>query len=180
MRAVRVTQPTALEVTDVEPPSSTEDVVVRSRTVGICGTDVKVLSGKVPVHYPRILGHEMIGEVVSAPVGAGVTPGDRVLIDPASSCGVCHLCRRGRGHLCVNAGLMGREIDGVFAELVAVPVRQVLPVPDSISDTAAGLLQVLGTCVHAQQAVEVFPGQMAAVVGLGVAGQLMVQLLRER
>jgi L-iditol 2-dehydrogenase len=53
-------------------------------------------------------------------------------------------------------------------------------VPSNISPTAAGMLQVLGTCVHAQKSVQVFPGQVAAVLGLGVAGQLMVQLLRER
>lgn len=75
---------------------------------------------------------------------------------------------------------MGREVDGVFAEYVAVPERALLRVPDSISDVASGVLQVLGTCVHAQRAVSVFPGQVVAVIGLGVAGQLMVQLLRER
>lgn len=75
---------------------------------------------------------------------------------------------------------MGREVDGVFAEYVRVPAGRVLGVPDSISDRAGGVLQVLGTCVHAQKAVNVFPGQVAAVIGLGVAGQLMVQLLRER
>jgi threonine dehydrogenase-like Zn-dependent dehydrogenase len=75
---------------------------------------------------------------------------------------------------------MGREVDGVFAEYVRVPSQQVLPVPASISDKASGLLQVLGTCIHAQKAVQVFPGQVVAVIGLGVAGQLMVQLLKAR
>ncbi|MDH4116466.1 MAG: alcohol dehydrogenase catalytic domain-containing protein [Acidimicrobiia bacterium] len=178
MKAVRVTAPTTLEVADVPEPDG--EIIVRSRTVGICGTDVKVFKGAIPVAYPRVMGHEMIGEVVSAPVGSPFGAGDRVLIDPASSCGHCHLCVRGRGHLCLNAGLMGREIDGVFAELVSVPARQLLPVPDSISATAAGLLQVLGTCVHAQKTVNPFPGQTAAVIGLGVAGQLMSQILTQR
>lgn len=180
MKAVRVTEPSTLEITDVPEPDTGGQVLVRSRTVGICGTDVKVFGGKIPIDYPRILGHELVGEVVEAPEGAGVRAGDRVLIDPASSCGWCDLCVKGRGHLCRNAGLMGREVDGVFAEYVRVPPAQVLPVPDTISDVASGVLQVLGTCVHAQQTVNVFPGQVAAVIGLGVAGQLMVQLLRER
>ncbi len=180
MRALTVTAPHTLEITDLPQPSVPGEVVVRTRTVGICGTDVKVFKGAIPVAYPRVLGHEMIGEVVEAPPGAPVAVGQRVLVDPASSCGWCHLCRRGRGHLCINAGLMGRDVDGVFAEHVSVPLRQVIPVPHEISPVAAGLLQVLGTCVHAQRAVEVFPGQVAAVIGLGVAGQLMVQLLRTR
>jgi len=180
VKAVRVTSPSELDVVDVPEPTGGDTVVVRSKTVGICGTDVKVFTGKIPVDYPRIMGHEMIGEVVSAPAGSPVSPGDRVLVDPSATCGWCDLCRRGRGHLCRNAGLMGRDIDGVFAEYVTVPIKQLLPVPDHISDTASGLLQVLGTCIHAQKAIEVFPGQVVGVLGLGVAGQLMVQLLRER
>ena len=181
MRAVRVTGPGMIEVVDVpDPESGANDVVVRSGTVGICGTDVKVLKGAIPVSYPRVMGHEVIGEVVSAPANAGVAVGDRVLVDPASACGHCHLCHRGRPHLCLNAGLMGREVDGVFAEYVRVPSNRVFPVPESISPVASGLLQVLGTCIHAQRSVDVFPGQVAAVIGLGVAGQLMVQILRER
>lgn len=180
MRAVRATAPSTIEITDVPEPDPAGQVLVRSHTVGICGTDVKVFGGAIPVDYPRILGHEMVGEVVEAPEGAGVRAGDRVLVDPASSCGWCDLCLRGRGHLCRNAGLMGRELDGVFAEYVRVPPSQVLPVPEHISDVASGVLQVLGTCIHAQKSVQVFPGQVVAVIGLGVAGQLMVQLLRER
>jgi 2-desacetyl-2-hydroxyethyl bacteriochlorophyllide A dehydrogenase len=180
VRSVRVNAPSELEVTDIPEPEGSGQVIVRSQTVGICGTDVKVLTGKIPVDYPRVMGHEMVGEVVSAPPGLHVAAGDRVLIDPGSSCGLCHLCRVGKSHLCINAGLMGREVDGVFADLVSVAARQVLPLPESISTTAAGVLQVLGTCIHAQRAFDVFPGQTAAVIGLGVAGQLMTQLLRER
>jgi 2-desacetyl-2-hydroxyethyl bacteriochlorophyllide A dehydrogenase len=180
VKAVRVAGPARLEIVDLPHPEGDGHVVVRSRTVGICGTDVKILSGKMPVSYPRVMGHEMIGDVVLAPPGSGFGPGDRVLVDPASTCGRCDLCRQGKGHLCRNAGLMGREIDGVFAEYVSVPTSQLLPVPESISPVAAGLLQVLGTCIHAQKTVDVFPGQVAVVIGLGVAGQLMVQLLAER
>lgn len=180
MKAVRVTAPSTLEIADIPVPDANGQVLIKPNTVGVCGTDVKVFTGAIPVPYPRVLGHEMIGTVIEAPAGAPVKPGDRVLVDPASSCGWCDLCRKGRPHLCRNAGLMGREIDGVFAEYVRVPVTAVLPVPASISATASGLLQVLGTCIHAQKSVNVFPGQVAAVIGLGVAGQLMVQLLAER
>jgi 2-desacetyl-2-hydroxyethyl bacteriochlorophyllide A dehydrogenase len=180
MKAVRVTAPSTLEIADIPVPDANGQVLIKPNTVGVCGTDVKVFTGAISVPYPRVLGHEMIGTVIEAPAGAPVKPGDRVLVDPASSCGWCDLCRKGRPHLCRNAGLMGREIDGVFAEYVRAPVSAVLPVPASISATASGLLQVLGTCIHAQKAVNVFPGQVAAVIGLGVAGQLMVQLLAER
>ncbi len=177
---MQVTAPSQVAVTEVPEPAGGGLVLVRSHLVGVCGTDVKVFTGAIPVEYPRIMGHELIGEVVSAPAGSSLVPGTRVLIDPASSCGTCDLCHRGRPHLCRRAGLMGREMEGVFAEYVAVPESRLIPVPERVSEEAAGVLQVLGTCVHAQRAVDVFPGQVAAVIGLGVAGQLMVQLLRER
>ena len=104
----------------------------------------------------------------------------RVLIDPGVSCGWCHLCEAGRSNLCVNGGLMGRDVDGVFTEFAVVPVNRVVPVQDTISDKAAGLLQVLGTSIHAVKRVHLFPGRVAAVIGLGVAGQLIAQLLRIR
>ncbi|MDH3261311.1 MAG: alcohol dehydrogenase catalytic domain-containing protein [Acidimicrobiia bacterium] len=180
MKAVQTVAPSELVVADVPEPAEDAQVLIRPQLVGVCGTDVKVYTGAIPVTYPRVMGHEMVGEVMSVPAGSHLSPGTRVLLDPALACGHCDLCRQGRPHLCRNAGLMGREVDGVFAEYVRAPQNALLHVPESISDVAAGVLQVLGTVVHAQRTVSVFPGQVAAVIGLGVAGQLMVQLLGER
>jgi 2-desacetyl-2-hydroxyethyl bacteriochlorophyllide A dehydrogenase len=155
-------------------------VLVRAGHVGICGTDTKILAGKIPVEYPRIMGHEMVGEIVSSPSGAPYPPGTRVLVDPGVACGWCDLCRAGRFNICRNGGLLGRDVDGVFTELLYVPVNRLVPVPATISERASGMLQVLGTCVHAVKTVTPFPGQVAVVVGLGVAGQLIAQLLRLR
>ncbi len=180
LKSVQVLAPSELVVADIPEPAEDSQVLVRPQQVGVCGTDVKVFTGAIPVAYPRVMGHEMVGEILTVPDGSHLHPGMRVLLDPALACGHCHLCRAKRPNLCINAGLMGRELDGVFAEYVRAPADALLPVPESISDKAAGVLQVLGTCIHAQRAVSVFPGQVAAVLGLGVAGQLMVQLLRER
>jgi L-iditol 2-dehydrogenase len=75
---------------------------------------------------------------------------------------------------------LGRDLDGVFSELLAISETQIHRVPDSVEPGAGPLLQVLGTCVHAQDAAAVFPGQVAAVVGLGVSGLLHLQLLVAR
>lgn len=172
MRAAQLTAPGRIELTDVPVPEG--DTVVRSETMGICGTDVKVAKGAIPVEMPRTLGHEMVGRVVTS----GAFPaGTRVLVDPAVACGSCGPCRRGRPNLCLAGGLMGRETDGVFADLTAVDPARLLVVPDSVGPPAAGLLQVLGTCVHGLRPVEVHPGDVALVMGLGVSGQLMVRLL---
>jgi 2-desacetyl-2-hydroxyethyl bacteriochlorophyllide A dehydrogenase len=175
-----VTAPGSIEVTDVPEPGATDMVVVRALQVGICGTDSKILAGKIPVDYPRIMGHEMVGEVVSASPDSPYPAGTRVLVDPGVACGWCHMCLAGRFNICVNGGLMGRDVDGVFTEYSVVPFNRLIPVPSTISSAAAGVLQVLGTCIHAVKRVDPFPGQVAAVVGLGVAGQLVAQLLRLR
>jgi 2-desacetyl-2-hydroxyethyl bacteriochlorophyllide A dehydrogenase len=177
LRAVRVVAPGSLELADVPEPEPGRDVLVRARQVGICGTDTKIVGGKIPVAYPRIVGHEMVGEVVSAPSGSPFADGDRVLVDPGVACGWCVMCHAGRPNICLNGGLLGRDVDGVFTELSVVPVNRLVAVPPSVGDSASGLLQVLGTCVHAAKTVDAFPGQVAAVIGLGVAGQLISQIL---
>jgi 2-desacetyl-2-hydroxyethyl bacteriochlorophyllide A dehydrogenase len=180
LRAVRVVEPDVIELADVPEPDTTDDFIVRIDRVGICGTDTKIVSGHIPVDYPRILGHEMVGEVVSAPMGAPYPEGTRVLVDPGVSCGWCDLCLAGKPHLCRNGGLLGRDVDGVFTEYTLAPIERLVPVPPGISEKAAGLLQVLGTCVHAVKRLDPFPGEVAAVIGLGVAGQLISQLLTMR
>ena len=178
MRAVRLEGPGAVEIADVPGPGAEDEVIVRVRRVGICGTDTEIFAGRVRVSYPLIMGHEMAGEVVSAPDGSAHEVGARVLVDPAVSCGRCDLCLAGRANLCRNGGLLGRDMDGVFTEYIAAPANRLVPIPPEISEKASGLLQVLGTCVHAVKRLRSFPGRVAAVVGLGVSGQILAQLLR--
>lgn len=181
MQAVAVTGPGRLEVGQrPEPHDDPGRALVAIERVGLCGTDVGILSGKIPVSYPRILGHEVVGRVVRSDGSAEYADGQRVLVDPSLSCGRCRECRADRANLCRAGGLMGRDVDGGFTELVSVDENRLLPVPDDCSDAAASCLQVLGTCVHAQSRVPCSPGQTAVVVGLGVSGFLMLQLLVAR
>lgn len=180
MKAAVTTQPGKVDVVDVPTPYRDGDALVAVERMGLCGTDVKVLDGTVSVERPRIMGHELIGRVVEAGRGNLVPVGSRVLINPSLACGQCRECRRERPNLCPNGALMGRDVNGGFAELVAIDERQLHLVPEALSSEAAASLQVLGTCVHAQHTFDVFPGQTAVVVGLGVSGFLMLQLLRAR
>lgn len=180
MKAMVLTAPWELVPDDVaRPPLNDDHVLVHVTHSGICGTDFKIFSGAIPVSYPRIMGHEMAGEVVSVASGA-IRPGDRVIIDPELYCGACFHCRIGQTHLCPNGMLIGRDTNGGFAEFVAAPSSHVFPLPDSIDSRTAPLIQVLTTCLHAQRQVDIFPGESVAVVGLGVTGQLHVQLAKAR
>jgi 2-desacetyl-2-hydroxyethyl bacteriochlorophyllide A dehydrogenase len=182
MRAALLTAPERIEVGDtVDPvPAGPRNALVRIESVGICGTDVSIYKGKIPVSFPRILGHELIGRVQQAAAQGEIAAGTRVLVNPSIACGRCPVCRADLEHLCPRGALIGRDVDGGFAELVAIDDDRLLPVPDTVPDDDAALLQVLGTCVHAQTSFQTFPGQTAVVIGLGVAGFLMVQLLRAR
>jgi len=181
MRAMVLSAPNELALGEVARPAIGEgQVLVRVTHSGICGTDYKIYSGAIPVRYPRIMGHEMIGEVVEAGANATVRPGDRAIVDPELYCGVCFHCRIGQTHLCPKGMLLGRDANGGFAEYVTAPASHVFRLPESIDNQTAPLIQVLTTCLHAQRQVNIFPGETVAVLGLGVTGQLHVQLAKAR
>ncbi len=154
------------------------EALVRVSWSGVCGTDLSIYSGRSPVHCPLILGHELGGEVIES--GGACKSGARVVVDPSLFCGLCSYCRAGLTNLCQRGGLIGRELNGGFAEYVVVPQVQLFPLPDTIDLRDAPLIQVLSTCVHAQRLVNLFPGQSVVITGLGVTGQLHVQLARAR
>src|SRR5438552_4161600 len=166
---------------DVSRPSAeAREVLVRVTHSGICGTDYKIYSGAIPVHYPRVMGHEMAGEVVDAGGAGDLRVGRRVIIVPQLYCGTCFHCRIGQTHLRPKGMLIGRDINGGFAEFVAAPASHVFALPDSIDSRTAPLIQVLTTCLHAQQQIDIRPGEAVVVFGLGVTGQLHVQLAKAR
>ena len=189
MKAMVLRAPSDLVLDEVaRPQPGSGQVLVRVTHSGVCGTDYKIYNGSIKVPYPLIPGHEMAGEVVDlgrVPPSTGATRGgpavgDRVIIDPETYCGVCFYCQKGLTNLCPNGTLIGRDVDGGFADYLMVPASQVFRLPDSIDDRTAPMIQVLTTCLHAQRQVETFPGDTVAVIGLGVTGQLHVQLAKAR
>jgi 2-desacetyl-2-hydroxyethyl bacteriochlorophyllide A dehydrogenase len=161
-----------------QPPAGPRQVIVRVTHSGICGTDYKIYSGAIPVSYPRVMGHEMTGDVIDVGGSSSVREGDRVIVDPQLYCGTCFHCRIGQTHLCPKGILIGRDVNGGFAEFVAAPASHVFRLPDSIDSRTAPLIQVLTTCLHAQQQIAIRRGEAAVVFGLGVTGQLHVQLAK--
>lgn len=181
MKAMVLTAPHELVREDVARPGLPPGhVLVRVTHSGICGTDYKIYSGAIPVSYPRIMGHEMAGEVVDAGESSALRRGTRVLIDPELYCGACFHCRIGQTHLCPKGMLVGRDTNGGFAEYLTAPASHVFPLPEAIETRNAPLIQVLTTCLHAQRQINIFPGEYVVVLGLGVTGQLHVQLAKAR
>ncbi len=181
MQAVVLHGPGQLAVSSVDTPQPRLDqVLIRVTHTGICGTDLKIFTGAMPAARPVIMGHEIAGEVVAGEDGRVVRRGDRVLVDPVLYCGNCFDCAAGRTHLCQHGAVIGRETNGGFAEFVVAPRTHVFPLPASIDSRIAPLIQVLTTCLHGQRRAEVSPGQSVVVAGLGVSGQLHVQLAKAR
>jgi 2-desacetyl-2-hydroxyethyl bacteriochlorophyllide A dehydrogenase len=171
VKAVVLRNPGDLVVTDVPTPHpGPDELLVRVTNSGICGTDLKIFTGRMPASYPVIMGHEISGDI----------SGTRVVVDPVLSCGTCAECGAGRTNLCDARGIIGREVNGGFAEYVIAPRSHVYPLPASIDSETAPLIQVLTTCLHAQRRAGIAPGQSVAIVGLGVSGQLHAQLARAR
>jgi 2-desacetyl-2-hydroxyethyl bacteriochlorophyllide A dehydrogenase len=179
VKAAFLTGPRRIELHESdEPRPEPHEIVVQVGSVGICGTDLSIHTGKIPVDYPRVMGHEIVGTVRTA--GVGVGEGERVLVDPGIACGRCRQCREGRTNICTDGWLVGRDRDGGLRELMTVPASNVHPLPDGIDPAVAPMLQVLATCVHAQRRTEVFPDASVVVLGLGVTGLLHLQLAKLR
>jgi 2-desacetyl-2-hydroxyethyl bacteriochlorophyllide A dehydrogenase len=178
MKAMVLRGPRDLGLAEVERPAlGHNQVLVRVTHSGVCGTDLHIYEGAIPVRHPLIMGHEMIGEVVDGG-DATLHTGDRVIVDPALYCGMCLNCRAGQTNLCPNGSLVGRDSDGGFADFVVAPRSHVYQLPDSIDNEVAPLIQPVTTCMHGHHQIKIFPGQSVAVIGLGVAGQVHVQLAK--
>ena len=180
MNAIVLQAPGQLKSESVARPTpGPDDCLLRVTHGGICGTDLGLYTGAMLTEYPRIMGHEIIAEVIQAGSGE-IREGQRVVVDPALFCGDCYCCRAGLTNLCLRGGLIGREVDGGFAEYVSVPAKHLFPLPNEIDSRIAPLIQVLTTCRHAHRFVDLSPTQSVAVTGLGVTGQLHVQLAKAR
>ena len=163
---------------DIPEPRETGASVIQVTGTGICGTDWKIFTGGIPVTYPLVMGHEIVGELLEGTSRDGAKPGAKVLIDPVLTCGECFHCRHGQPHLCPVGELMGRERNGGFAQFVAVRPENVYALPDGIDLTAAPMMQVLTTCLHASEMARIEPGETVVITGLGVTGQMHIQLAK--
>lgn len=129
MKAVYVNEAHRLEIVDLPKPEIThdDDVLIRITSAGICSSDLEIAAGIHPfARYPMIIGHEFGGIVEQTGAGvAHVATGDKVTVDPVTSCGKCHSCLRGKLNVCFHLAIMGVHRDGGFAEYVVVPEKNV-------------------------------------------------------
>ncbi|MBO3740938.1 zinc-dependent dehydrogenase [Actinoplanes flavus] len=188
MKVVRFHAPGDVRFEDApEPGAGPGEVLIRVRNCSTCGTDVKISRfGHHHIHPPRVMGHEIAGEIVE--VGGGVdgwSEGDRVQVIAAIPCGECADCERGRMTVCPHQVSMGYHFEGGFAQYMVVP-REVLKVdglnrvPDGVSFAEASVAEPLACALNAQNLARVGAGDDVVVIGSGPIGCLHVRLARAR
>jgi len=183
MRGVVFKGPGSWELQDRPDPRPTrsDEVLLEIERVGICGTDLHILSD--PPGHPAtpgiILGHEYAGRVVEAgPEVANIQVGDRVVVDPNITCGHCELCRRGFTNMCSNMTTLGIFRDGGMARYNVAPARALHPVSDDVSPERAVLAEPL-SCIYAgAEKSPPSPGGSVVVLGAGPIGLMYLMLYR--
>ncbi|MDT8421345.1 MAG: zinc-binding alcohol dehydrogenase family protein [Desulfuromonadales bacterium] len=180
MQSIICDQPNSLsQVERAIPECSTGEALVRIRRIGICGTDLHAFSGSQPYFsYPRILGHELGGEI--AGVGTGVSNlevGDPVTVIPYLECGECIACRAGKPNCCTALKVIGVHCDGGMQEYIAHPADHLIRVKGLSLDELA-LVECMAIGAHAVRRAGVQAGEDVLVVGAGPIGYGIMQFCR--
>ena len=186
MKALVLKQYMEFDYTDIpEPEINSNEVLIRVKVCGICGSDVHGMDGSSGRRIPPIvMGHEASGVIEK--VGSNVSnwnPGDRVTFDSTIYCGTCHYCRKGLINLCDNRRVLGVSCEdyrqnGAFAEYVAVPEHILYRIPDDVSFEQAAMVEALSVAFHAIERTPISIDDTAVVVGAGMIGLLIIQSLR--
>ncbi|MBD3183190.1 alcohol dehydrogenase catalytic domain-containing protein [Candidatus Poribacteria bacterium] len=188
MKAQVFYEPLKMELKERDIPTpSDEQVLIKVKACGICGSDIAYYWGESPLETPDgkgplVLGHEYSGEV--AEVGAipeklGLfKPGDRVVLDPVQYCNACEICKRGYVNLCENKEVLGVSADGGFAEYSISHYTGLHKLPDNVSFEQGALTEPLACATYALQNASVNPGDFAVVIGPGAIGIMMAQLVK--
>ena len=163
-----------LDLREMPEPSRPGEALIRIRKTGICSTDLELVKGYYP--FTGILGHEFVGEVVTADDQTWV--GQRVVGDINVTCGNCEQCLGGRSTHCENRTVLGIvNRDGTFAEFTTLPLSNLHRVPASVPDEKAVFTEPLAAALEIQQQVHIQPTERVLVIGAGRLGQLIAQTM---
>jgi L-iditol 2-dehydrogenase len=163
-----------------------DDVLVRIRSVGVCGSDIHYFRegriGRCVVEGPMILGHECAGEIAQVgPAVRSLRPGDRVAVEPGVPCRKCEFCRTGTYNLCPDVVFLATPpVDGAFCEFIVSPADFVFPIPDAMSFQEGAMIEPLSVGMYATQRGGVGLGDTVVVLGAGPIGLTTLQAAKAR
>jgi L-iditol 2-dehydrogenase len=187
MRAAVYHGPGDLRVEDWDRPKlGPDEALLRVSHCGICGTDHRIVAGKhrlVPPGTLRVLGHEIVGEIVETGSALSALPTGPVIVAPNMGCGHCRECRSGHNNRCSEARALGITEDGAFVEYLKIPAAavsqgNVIPLAAGVDPLAAALIEPLACVLRGQEHLDIEPADAVLVVGAGPIGLLHVMLAR--
>jgi 2-desacetyl-2-hydroxyethyl bacteriochlorophyllide A dehydrogenase len=182
MKAAVLTEFNKVEILERDIPAIISDeVLVKVKYNGICGTDIHVMQGHHPAAKPPlVMGHEFCGtiEKKGANVLDDIEVGERVIVQPYESCGECEACKSGSENVCDKLKIFGVHRDGAFQEYVNVKATRIFKLDDSVSDVAAALIEPLAVAVHDVKKSGLQVGGTAAIIGGGPIGLLIAIVAR--
>lgn len=161
------------------PEITADEVLIKVKKCGICGTDPHIFKGHFPAPLPLILGHEFSGEVVK--IGEQVQSikvGSKVTADINISCGKCYFCRVGQKLLCSSIKQIGVHVNGAFAEYVKVPHGNVYTLPDGMDWEKAAYIEPLACAIHGLERAKITMGSSVAIIGAGPMGLALAKLAK--
>ena len=172
-----------LAIRDIpEPEPQSDQVLIRVKAAGICGTDLHIYHDEFKVRPPVVMGHEIAGiiEAVGSDLGPGLEAGMRVTTETYfSTCGRCRYCRTGHQNLCLNRLSIGSGVNGGFTQYLVVPARNVHELPPDLTFEAGALTEPLACVVHGVlNSNSIAPGDVAVIAGPGAIGLLTLQVLK--
>lgn len=175
MKAVQFPQPGQGVLVDIDEPIVKEgEALIQVKSAGICGSDIGAFRGNNPlVSYPRIIGHEIAGEVLSVPENKkGIKAGDRVIVDPYLYCGHCYPCSIGRTNCCTSLHVLGVHVDGGMAERFAHPADMLVKVPKDMPWDLIPIAEPLTIALHGLHRAKLTKGEHVVISGAGPIGLL--------
>ncbi|MDF2930017.1 MAG: yjmD 1 [Anaerospora sp.] len=178
MNAIYLEAPGKIAVVAVTQPERKEqNVLIKVRSFGICGSDIGAYLGTNPlVSYPRIIGHEVAGEVLEVPEDeTELKIGDRVVLEPYVYCGNCYPCKNGHTNCCENLTVLGVHINGAMSEYFSHPRHLVHKVPADIPWNLLAMVEPLTISMHAVKRSRVKKGEHVVITGAGPIGLLAAQ-----
>ena len=181
MRAIQFASPRTARLIDVPAPAAPGpgEALVRTLSMGVCGTDVSAFLGKFPFfQFPRIPGHELGVEVLALGEGVdGPAVGARCAVEPYLNCGECYACRRGASNCCERLSVIGVMEDGGLCERFVIPAAKLHP-SASLSFEQLALVETLGIGCHAIARAQPVAGERLLIVGVGPIGLSALEFAR--
>lgn len=190
MKAQVFYEPNIMKLEEIDIPSIDDnEVLVKVRACGICGSDIAYYYGRSPLETstgkgPLVLGHEMSGEVIEVGRKAAdmnlVKSGDRMIVNPAQNCNTCSNCQKGYVNLCENQMGIGVSVNGGFAEYTKVNYTHIYKMPENISFEEGALVEPLSCATYGVENLQINIGDFVVIIGSGTIGLFMTQLIKAK